>query len=58
MTVEPPDMPRERMTSIAEHEVFMSFVNDKDAEMFCDWWNSKGLEAFQKWAEKNAGNYQ
>ena len=56
--IDPPDMPRELTTNVAEHEIMLSFVNDSDAEMFSDWWNSKGLEAFMKWAEKNADKYQ
>jgi len=38
--------------TVAEHEVFMSFVNDKDAEEFGYWWNEKGAISFQKHLDK------
>jgi len=53
-----PDSPREIDRSIHEHEIFLSFVNDVDAEMFNDWWNTDGFKAFEKWATKHAKDYQ
>lgn len=40
----------ERM--IHDHEVFLSFVNDSDAELFHEWWNATGWESFRDWAGK------
>lgn len=51
MPIEPPDMDREFTTHVAEHEIYMSFNGDSDAALFEEWWNLKGLSAFQKWAE-------
>lgn len=44
--------------TVHEHEVFLSFVNDCEAEAFQDWLNSKGYEAFSKWYGKNQKDYQ
>jgi hypothetical protein len=30
----------------ADHEIFMSFNNDSDAEIFRDWWESYGEAEF------------
>lgn len=53
-----PDMPRQASLDIAEHEILLSFINDIDAEMFSDWWNTRGLDQFKKWAEKNGDKYK
>lgn len=34
---------------MAEHEVFMSFTNDDDANYFREWWDEKGNEQFESW---------
>lgn len=44
------ELPRQ---SVAEHEVFMSFVNDADAIQFHEWWNEIGAIRFGKWIEMN-----
>lgn len=36
---------------VADHEVFMSFVNDQDAIDFQEWWWESGAVEFQKWRE-------
>lgn len=46
-----PTLRTEIEREIAEHEVFLSFVNDIDAELFHDWWNAKGFKLFEKWAD-------
>ena len=47
----PPYMPREieYRRSVAEHEVFMSFNDDEDAEAFCDWIRDGGWVSFLAW---------
>ena len=37
---------------IAEHEVFMSFTNDDDAEQFTYWWEEEGAIHFQDWLNR------
>ena len=34
---------------LAEHELFLSFVDDVGAEKFCDWWHEVGSEQFGDW---------
>jgi len=46
----PREFPSQRL---AEHEVFMSFTNDIDAERFDEWWNTEGSAYFQKYVEAN-----
>lgn len=41
----------EMVTRCAEHEIFLSFVNDDDAVLFYEWMNSKGGKAFLKWRD-------
>lgn len=48
----PPDESREITREVHEHEIFLSFTDDKDAELFSEWWNTKGWPAFEKWAAK------
>ena len=42
----------EIVTRCAEHEIFLSFVNDGDAVLFSDWLHEKGGKEFLKWREK------
>lgn len=58
MTIEPPDESREIVTHAAENEIFLSFNDDIDAELFSEWWNSKGWEAFKEWGEKEKAERQ
>lgn len=44
-----PSLLTEVERSVHEHEVFLSFVNDRDAEQFIYWWNSRGFKMFAKW---------
>ena len=38
----------------AEHEIFLSFTDDLDAEIFYNWWRETGLEQFkQYWINQN-----
>jgi hypothetical protein len=46
-----PTINQEIVTRPAEHEVFLSFVNDEDAVMFCEWLEECGFSEFEKWAE-------
>lgn len=41
-----PDFPQEFRSGIAEHEVFMSFLNDIDAEIWFNWWHEEGYKGF------------
>jgi len=38
---------------LAEHEVFMSFTDDIDAERFDEWWQLEGSVQFQKYINEN-----
>ncbi len=42
----------------AEHEIFLSFNNDSDAEMFYGWWNKIGENAFKAWAAERDDPYE
>ncbi len=55
MSIEP-KMDRKLNVELSEHEIFMSFDNDDDAQLFHYWWSTKGLSAFQKWANKEIKN--
>lgn len=33
----------------AEHQVFLSFINDEDAVSFREWWEAEGFKEFEKW---------
>jgi hypothetical protein len=52
MNIDPPSIEQETTVRMAEHEIMLSFNGDDDAVAFYEWWNSKGLTAFLKWAEK------
>lgn len=41
-----------------EHETFISWNNDCQNIAFQDWLCSEGLLNFEKWYEKNKGNYE
>lgn len=47
-----PNLSREMTVHAAEHEIFLSFVNDEDAELFSDWWNTKGAKLWSAWSDK------
>lgn len=49
-----PSEDRELTLSIPEHQVLLSFVNDSDAELFSEWWNTEGWKRFKVWASKRA----
>jgi hypothetical protein len=44
-----PDTPRQRTTSVAEHEVLLSFNDDSDAERFENWWRGHGKHYWLEW---------
>ena len=39
--------------TVAEHEVFMSFVNDDDALLFREWFDEIGEDLFNEWVKNN-----
>lgn len=41
---------------VAEHEVFMSFNGDSQAEAFREWWDESGASAFQEYLNKHKGD--
>jgi hypothetical protein len=44
------DLPRQLPAKdVADHQVFMSFVNDDDAIDFREWWDDAGALAFAEW---------
>lgn len=48
--IEQPDMPREILRAIHEHEILLAFRDDPDAVMFQEWWNVTGWRLFEAWA--------
>ena len=46
-----PDLPREIITGLPEHQILFSFNSDCDAETFYDWWLDEGEKAFLVWKE-------
>ena len=46
-----PELPREIVTSVPEHQILFSFNSDCDAETFYDWWLDEGEKAFLVWKE-------
>jgi len=54
--MEQPTINAEIVTRPAEHEIFLSFNDDQDAERFVEWWESVGFKAFEKWERKYDGN--
>lgn len=54
--MERPTLNDEIVTRPAEHEIFLSFNDDQDAERFAEWWESVGFEAFQAWERTYDGN--
>lgn len=53
-TPEDVDDSRELTTHIAENEALLSFTDDIMGELFSEWWNSKGIYEFLKYANKEA----
>jgi hypothetical protein len=53
-----PNLERELIRNLAEHEVFMSFDSDHHAVAFDAWWNTVGEKAFVKWYGKNKKDFQ
>lgn len=51
-----PTINDEIVTRPAEHEIFLSFNDDQDAERFVEWWESVGFKAFAEWERKYDGN--
>ncbi len=43
---------------VPEHEIYLSFNNDEDAEDFYYWFYVEeiGLKLFEKWVEENRGD--
>lgn len=37
---------------VADHEVFMSFNSDSNAEVFCRWWDDQGEKAYLAYRAK------
>lgn len=37
---------------IYDHEIFLSFVTDRDAELFGEWLNAMGFAQYHKWADR------
>jgi len=54
--MEQPTINDDIVTRPAEHEIFLSFNDDQDAERFVEWWESVGFKAFEKWERKYKGN--
>ena len=52
-----PTIESERTVRAAEHEVWLSFAEDADAEMFVDWWGTKGWQGFAAWVVAHEEDY-
>lgn len=44
-----PTLTEEFCVRPAEHEIFLSFVNDEDAEIFSYFWSEIGLNQFKEY---------
>ena len=51
------DIKEEIVRASKDHEVFLSFNGDDQAEAFLDWWAEIGLQAFKNWIDENEENY-
>jgi len=40
------------------NESLVVFNNDLAADMFADWWENYGSDAFDRWAQKNHKDYE
>ncbi len=40
-----------------DHEVFLVFSGDDQAEAFLDWWADHGLQGFKDWIDENEESY-
>ena len=49
---------REITRQVREHEVFISFNSDIQAEAFQDWLVYEGAKLFGEWAEQNVETYE
>jgi hypothetical protein len=47
-----PQISEEIVTRPADHEIFLTFRNDSDAELFTEWLEAVGFDAFRKWVKK------
>ena len=52
-----PTVNNARMLHPAEHEIWLSFADDLDAEIFYDWLYIQGFDSFKKYKEDNQHNY-
>ena len=43
---------------IHDHEVFLSFMDDSQAEAFIDWLGEHGVKSFQEWTIKHGDDYE
>jgi len=48
-----PEMNKPLERTPRENEIFLSFTHDGEAEMFADWWETKGFIAFQEYMYRN-----
>lgn len=44
-----PNINNEITMTPAEHEIFLSFTDDMDAEIFYNWWYETGLKQFKQY---------
>ena len=40
-----------------DHEIFLTFSGDDQAEAFLDWWTDHGLQAFKDWIDEHEEEY-
>ena len=53
-----PNIERELHTSVAEHQILLSFTNDDDALIFHEWWYMIGEDLFASCLKKNKDTEQ
>lgn len=41
-----PELPRELHSSVADHQVLLSFNGDDDALAWVEWWETEGYKAY------------
>ena len=54
--LKPPRIAQVAEYEVKENEILMCFVNDKDAELFFEWWESEGFKDFKSWVWRNDKN--
>lgn len=53
-----PTLPKQKTTSVAEHEVLLSWDNDDEPEFFEVWWSNYGKQQYLAWRRNRTSPYK